>query len=81
MVVEDDMYFHINMYTLLQGTHALLIKNKNAGRICKCLSNMTTAIDGKYAKSIAQGELNGFYIYPTLCTQSTEFTSSTCTIM
>ena len=79
-VLFDNIY-NINMYTIIHGAHALLIKNKNAGKIYNCISHVTTAIDGKYTKSIAQGELNGFYIYPNLCSQKSGFESSTCLVM
>lgn len=63
---------NINYY----GTHALLINNKNIGKIYDLNCNITNEIDSHYISLIKKKKLNGFLIYPSLCYQNSELTST-----
>ena len=63
-------HYRYNIYFLDEtpcwGTHALLINNKNAGKICEQLKHINIPIDNKYTDLIRSGKLTGFVIHPVL---------------
>lgn len=61
---RDNIYFLDE--TPCWGTHALLLNNKNAGKICEQLRHINIPIDNKYTDLIRSGKLTGFVIYPVL---------------
>ena len=52
------------------GTHALLIRNKSAGKIYGCNCTPRGNIDNHYKSLIASGDLTGFVVHPSICFQN-----------
>ena len=62
---KENIYF-LDMIAPCWGTHALLIKNKNAAKICEELRYINIPIDNKYTDLIRSGKLVGMVIHPVL---------------
>lgn len=57
------------------GTHALLLKNKNIEKLYYSVLSIRDEIDSHYKKSICNNVLDGFVVYPSICTQKDFFSN------
>lgn len=71
-----DNIYTIDKTSVCAGTHALLIKNKNAEKIYNTNCEIINVIDHQYKINIDKGKLNGYVIFRPLCFQNREYTSN-----
>lgn len=73
--VKGNIY-RKNNFIPLYGCHAMLINNKNAGKIFSYLSNINDTVDKHLETLITQNKINAYVIYPSLVNQNNEFEST-----
>jgi glycosyl transferase family 25 len=80
---NDNKGTHVvsNIYNLdpnknCWGTHALLLKNKNIENLYYSVLSIRDEIDSHYKKCICNNILDGFVIYPSICSTQKEFVSN-----
>jgi len=63
----DNIYYTNKTTNGLTGTHAILINNKNIGKIINCTKYIDTSIDWKLGNLDRQNMLNVFLLNPVIC--------------